>query len=80
MADLLAQLGRLQVRFAPFLERYQNFMREDPSVSDEVICFKFLLKCYTHFIFSPGIETDTDNDKSCIRSSTFPGPCLPLAQ
>lgn len=30
-------LGQLQVRFAPFLERYQNFMQEDQTVPDEDI-------------------------------------------
>ncbi|GJQ76871.1 hypothetical protein Trydic_g15077 [Trypoxylus dichotomus] len=31
MADLLDTLLRLQIRLAPFLEQYQNFMRQDPS-------------------------------------------------
>ncbi|XP_065160947.1 large proline-rich protein bag6 isoform X2 [Atheta coriaria] len=30
MADLLDTLARLQARFAPFLQRYQTFLREDP--------------------------------------------------
>ncbi|CAH1106518.1 unnamed protein product [Psylliodes chrysocephalus] len=32
MSDLLTLLGQLQVRLAPFLERYQTFMRDDPEV------------------------------------------------
>lgn len=32
MVELLDRLTRLQTRFAPFLERYQNFMREDAVV------------------------------------------------
>lgn len=44
MADLLETLGRLQLRLAPFLEQYQNFMRQDPSVPTEVN-FKYLLIC-----------------------------------
>lgn len=36
MAELLTMLTQLQTRFAPFLERYQNFMQEDPEVSSEV--------------------------------------------
>lgn len=36
MADLLDTLSRLQVRFTPFLEQYQNFMRQDPSIQTEV--------------------------------------------
>lgn len=35
MADLLDQLGRIQIRLAPFLEQYQNFMRQDPQVAQE---------------------------------------------
>lgn len=35
MADLLDTLSRLQVRFAPFLEQYQNFMRQDPTIQTE---------------------------------------------
>ncbi|KAI4471692.1 large proline-rich protein bag6 [Holotrichia oblita] len=35
MADLLDTLGRLQIRLAPFLEQYQNFMRQDPSLSND---------------------------------------------
>ncbi|KAJ8968599.1 hypothetical protein NQ317_004415 [Molorchus minor] len=35
MAELLTMLGQLQTRFAPFLERYQNFMQDDPEVSTE---------------------------------------------
>lgn len=36
MADLLEQLGRIQTRLAPFLEQYQSFMRQDPTVNAEV--------------------------------------------
>lgn len=36
MAELLTTLGQLQVRFAPFLERYQNFMQEDRVIPEEV--------------------------------------------
>lgn len=36
MADLLDQLGRIQIRLAPFLEQYQTFMRQDPAVPQEV--------------------------------------------
>ncbi|CAG9856439.1 unnamed protein product [Phyllotreta striolata] len=32
MSDLLTLLGQLQGRLAPFLERYQTFMRDDPEV------------------------------------------------
>ncbi|CAH1179566.1 unnamed protein product [Phaedon cochleariae] len=35
MAALLTMLGQLQSRFAPFLEQYQNFMRDDPEVPAE---------------------------------------------
>ncbi|XP_018580281.1 large proline-rich protein bag6 isoform X2 [Anoplophora glabripennis] len=35
MSELLTMLTQLQTRFAPFLERYQNFMQEDPEVSSE---------------------------------------------
>ncbi|CAH0547365.1 unnamed protein product [Brassicogethes aeneus] len=35
MAELLTMLGQLQTRFAPFLERYQTFMQEDPVVATE---------------------------------------------
>ncbi|CAH1963100.1 unnamed protein product [Acanthoscelides obtectus] len=35
MSELLTQLAQLQVRFAPFLERYQSFMQEDPEISSE---------------------------------------------
>ncbi|KAJ8927917.1 hypothetical protein NQ314_019547, partial [Rhamnusium bicolor] len=35
MAELLTVLGQLQTRFAPFLERYQNFMQEDPEIPPE---------------------------------------------
>lgn len=35
MAELLTMLGQLQTRFAPFLENYQNFMRDDPVVTPE---------------------------------------------
>lgn len=36
MAELLTILGQLQLRFAPFLERYQTFMQEDRTVPEEV--------------------------------------------
>lgn len=36
MAELLTMLGQLQIRFAPFLQRYQNFMQEDRVVPEEV--------------------------------------------
>ncbi|XP_022904804.2 large proline-rich protein bag6 isoform X1 [Onthophagus taurus] len=35
MADLLETLSRLQLRLAPFLEQYQNFMRNDPTIATE---------------------------------------------
>ncbi|XP_030750406.1 large proline-rich protein bag6-A isoform X2 [Sitophilus oryzae] len=35
MAELLTTLNQLQVRFAPFLARYQAFMQEDPQVPQE---------------------------------------------
>ncbi|XP_074038258.1 large proline-rich protein bag6-A isoform X3 [Leptinotarsa decemlineata] len=35
MASLLTMLGQLQTRFAPFLQQYQNFMVEDPEMSNE---------------------------------------------
>lgn len=35
MAELLTMLTQLQTRFAPFLERYQDFMQEDPEVTSE---------------------------------------------
>lgn len=34
-AELLESLNTIQTRFAPFLEQYLNFMREDPTVSLE---------------------------------------------
>ncbi|XP_056647813.1 large proline-rich protein bag6-B isoform X2 [Diorhabda sublineata] len=35
MSELLTMLGQLQIRFAPFLERYQTFMNEDPEVTTD---------------------------------------------
>ncbi|XP_066144922.1 large proline-rich protein bag6-B isoform X1 [Euwallacea fornicatus] len=35
MATLLTTLNQLQVRFAPFLARYQTFMQDDPQVAQE---------------------------------------------
>lgn len=45
MADTLDTLNRLHVRFAPFLEQYQNFMRQDPIVSQEVRKYMPMLFC-----------------------------------
>lgn len=36
MSELLTMLGQLQLRFAPFLERYQTFMQADAVVPEEV--------------------------------------------
>lgn len=43
MAELLTILGQLQLRFAPFLERYQTFMQEDRTVPEEVKNHVFIL-------------------------------------
>ena len=45
MADTLDTLNRSYMRFAPFLEQYQNFMRQDPVVSQEVSKYLLLLFC-----------------------------------
>lgn len=36
MSELLITLNQLQVRFAPFLLRYREFMAEDSIVPQEV--------------------------------------------
>ncbi|XP_045462637.1 large proline-rich protein BAG6 isoform X2 [Harmonia axyridis] len=35
LAEVLTTLNQVQLRFAPFLERYQNFMRDDPVVTSQ---------------------------------------------
>lgn len=41
MAELLTMLNQLQARFAPFLQQYQNFMQEDPTVEPAVSFYNF---------------------------------------
>lgn len=62
MADLLTMLGQLQTRFAPFLERYQNFMQEDPEISPEV-CYlqKKNSLSKNKYIFFSESKTDSNN-------------------
>lgn len=35
-AELLGSLSRFQTRFTPFFDQYLAFMRDDPTVSQEV--------------------------------------------
>lgn len=85
-ATLLDNLHQFHARLAPHLERYRNFMREDPVVSSEVrkiltnsIGIKKHVTLITMYFFV-GHTKYSDDDKLGVRNSALVRSCLPLSQ
>lgn len=81
MAELLTMLRQLQTRFAPFLDRYHNFMQEDPEIPTDVSFSQNLLKqqCI-QLIFILESKTDPINVEPRVRSHAFSGTRLPFTK
>uniref|UniRef100_A0A6P7GL72 Large proline-rich protein BAG6 n=1 Tax=Diabrotica virgifera virgifera TaxID=50390 RepID=A0A6P7GL72_DIAVI len=74
LSELLTMLTQIQIRFAPFLERYQQFTRDDPDVTGDVSYFIYIYPFFVYLLTAQINLTAERNSSSNADPSAPPEP------